>query len=408
RAAAPQAAARLDAAGFAARLGALASALPSPDPLPLLTPRHEAQAPISGFRPPGVSELTQVAPALAPVTGPAAPVGTRAGPGEIFDAEPLGPQSSHLPPAGGPTIATRGRSRRKLAWTIGIVAAVLLLAAGTLVAVDAKVFTPSHPAPALVDLTMAGARAAAARDHFTLHVETPVRSISVAKGSIISQSPSAGTSLKEGSTLNVVPSKGPPPVAVPSLTGMTCPQAIAALEAAHLKGSCAPPRYDNNTPAGQLIIWSIDATSNPNRAPYGSTITLVPSEGHAPVPVPVLPSTYTFDQALAALQAVGLTATQASDSSATVPAGQIISTSPASGAMAPYGSAVTVTVSTGPAMVAVPNVTDDTVSQATSVLQGAGLTVSGVTGSPNGLVKRTDPPQDTSVPSGSSVQIYTR
>jgi serine/threonine-protein kinase len=408
RAAAPQATARLDAAGFAARLGALASALPSPDPLPLLAPGHVAPEPISGFRPPGVSELTQVAAVVRPVSGaPEAPVGTRAGPGEIFDAEPLGGGRSRSAGPGSPAIATRRRGRRKMGWIIGIVAAVVVLAAGALIAIDTKIFTPSHPAPMLVDLTMAQARAAAAKDHFTLHVEPAVRSITVADGSIISQSPASGTTLKEGSTLNVVPSHGPPPVSVPSLTGMTCDQAAAALVAAHLKGACAPPRYDNNTPTGQLVIWTQGSVANPTSAPEFSTITLVPSEGHAPVPVPTIPSTYSYDQALAALQAVGLTGTQASASSATVPMGQIISTTPASGAMAPYGSAVTVTVSSGPAMVDVPNVTDDTVAQATSALEAAGLVVEGVSGNPNKLVKGTDPPQGTSVPTGSSVQIKT-
>jgi serine/threonine-protein kinase len=295
-----------------------------------------------------------------------------------------------------------------MSWTIGIVAAVVALATGTLIAIDAKVFTPSHPAPRLVDLTMAQARAAAAKDHLTLHVEARVRSITVADGSIISQSPAPGTTLKEGSTLNVVPSQGPPPVSVPSLTGMTCDQAMAALAPAHLKGLCAPPRYDNNTPTGQLVIWTQGSMANPTSAPYGSTITLVPSEGHAPVPVPTIPSTYSYDQAVAALQAVGLTGTQASASSTTVPMGQIISTTPASGAMAPYGSAVTVTVSSGAPMVDVPNVTGDTVSQATSALEGAGLVVEGVSGDPSKMVKGSDPPQGTSVPTGSSVQIITR
>src|SRR6202042_2423342 len=83
RAAAPDASARLDAAGFAARLGALASALPTPEPLDLHPPDHVAPAPVNGFRAPAVSELTQVAQAATP-----APIGTKAGPGEIFDAAP--------------------------------------------------------------------------------------------------------------------------------------------------------------------------------------------------------------------------------------------------------------------------------------------------------------------------------
>ena len=57
-----------------------------------------------------------------------------------------------------------------------------------------------------------------------------------------------------------------------------------------------------------LVLWSIGSTQNPTKAPYGSTITLVPSLGHAPVTVPNIPTSYSFAQAQAALQAVGLTA----------------------------------------------------------------------------------------------------
>ncbi len=101
RAAAPEVSARLDAAGLAARLGALAAALPAPAPLPLVIPHLDATASIAGFRAPGVSELTDsgvvavgaatASTAIAPGIGAAAPpVGTKAGPGEIFDAEPFG------------------------------------------------------------------------------------------------------------------------------------------------------------------------------------------------------------------------------------------------------------------------------------------------------------------------------
>ena len=85
----------------------------------------------------------------------------------------------------------------------------------------------------------------------------------------------------------------------------------------------------------------------------------------------------------------------------------MISTSPASGAQAPYGSVVTVNVSTGPPTVQVPNVLQDTVSQATSALQAQGLTVSGVSGSPNNNVVGTQPSIGSTVNTGSSVQLFT-
>jgi serine/threonine-protein kinase len=410
RAAAPEASARLDAAGFAARLGALASALPTPAPLPLQPLQHDGVAPIAGFRAPPVSELTEVAAVPGAVTGDAAaPVGTRAGPGEIFDAEPSGGERTSIgPSAGGPTIAQRPKRRRPPAWVIGAVLLVLVLVAGALVVVNDKVFVPSHPMPAVTGLTLAQARAAAAKDHFTLHAEAGVQSITVAAGSVVSQSPHSGTVLKQGATLSVVPSLGKPSVTVPPVVNMTCAQAITALNGAHLVGVCGAGQYSSTVNSGLVLSWSLGTTANPSKAAYGSTITLVPSSGHAPATVPTsITTSDTFGEAQAALQAVGLTATQANATSSTVTAGNVISTTPAPGTPAPYGSAVTVTISSGPPMVMVPNVLDDTVSQATTVLTDAGLVVNQVNGNPNRMVSGTNPPIGTSVPTGSSVTIDT-
>jgi serine/threonine-protein kinase len=170
---------------------------------------------------------------------------------------------------------------------------------------------------------------------------------------------------------------------------------------------CGPGAYNNNVQAGVLDIWTIGSTQNPTKAPYGSTITLVPSLGHEPATVPQIPQTYTFAQAQAALQAVGLTATQNNQSSPTVPSGDVISTTPASGAQAPYGSAVTVNVSTGPPTTQVPNVQGDSVQQATAALQNAGLGVSGVSGDPSHNVVGTQPSVGSTVPTGSSIQLFT-
>ena len=85
----------------------------------------------------------------------------------------------------------------------------------------------------------------------------------------------------------------------------------------------------------------------------------------------------------------------------------MISTSPASGQPAPYGSAVTVNVSTGPPTTTVPNVIGDTVHAGHHRAAAAGLTVSGVSGSPNNTVTGTQPSVGSTVPTGSSVQIFT-
>jgi eukaryotic-like serine/threonine-protein kinase len=432
RAAAPEASTRLDAAGLAARLGALAAALPVPAPLPLALGHATSSAPVAGFRAPGLSELTETGTVVASGTGSGvttsvdgtviaggvvagavaangAPVGTKAGPGEIFDAEPDGRGRGRG--ARSAAAAERGPrkpwKKRRTAWIVAGIAVLALIAGGLVAAFESSVFTPSHPTPALTGMTLAEAQAAAAKVHMTLKVDPAVKSITAAAGTVISQSPTTGTSEKEGTVIKVVPSAGPPIVTVPLSGGMTCATATAALQQAHFKAVCAPPRYDNNTPAGQLILWSIGTTPNPSKAPYGSTITLVPSQGHSPVTVPNIPTSYSYSDAQAALSAVGLAAAEHQQSSTSVPSGQVIQTSPASGTQAPYGSAVTIYVSTGPPTTTVPNVIGDSVSQATTTLQADGLGVSGVSGNPNKNVIGTQPSVGSTVNTGSNIQLFT-
>jgi serine/threonine-protein kinase len=158
-----------------------------------------------------------------------------------------------------------------------------------------------------------------------------------------------------------------------------------------------------------LISWSLGSTQDPTAAPYGSTIDLVPSRGHSPVAVPTsISQSDTYNDALVLLQAVNLSGTEAYASNATVPDGDVISLEPASGTLVPYGSTVTVTVSTGPPTTVVPDVQGDLVSQATVTLQNDGLVVAGVQGNPNGTVVGTTPAEGETVDTGSSVTILSQ
>ena len=372
RAAAPDVAARLDAAGLAARLGALAAALPSPAPLPLVIPHLEATSPISGFRAPGVSELTEtgVAATVRPSTSTSstaigaplvagAPVGTKAGPGEIFDAEPYrGPPTwcrcrcrcrlaaSRPGRAAGDA---RGGSSRRSPWRSS-------WPAGSWPRFEAKVFTPSHPTPALINLPLAQARADVAKVHMNLKVGAPVKSITVGAGDVVSQSPKPGTSLEGG------------------LDGER-----GALRRQARRDRPVPGQYDlcpgRGRAAGGALPVGLRAgrlqQQHPGRRarPVVHRLHAEPDEGalrqhhHARALAGPLagdgaehPADLHVRPGAGRAPGGGTHGDAEPESSTTVPSGDVISTTPASGAQAPYGSAVTVNVSTGPPTTTVPNV----------------------------------------------------
>ncbi|MGH9081746.1 MAG: protein kinase domain-containing protein [Acidimicrobiales bacterium] len=379
RAAAPDAAARIDAASLAGRLEALGSGLLAPGPLPLAGAGAGAGA--------SFDEGTVMAPASPdPVASPAG--------------------------AAPPPVPPGHRPRRHRRWPWGVAAvALVVVAGGAAAAVATKVFVPSHPVPKLVDQPVAAARTAAAADHFTLVVGAPVHSVSVEAGSVVQQRPGPGTSLKQGSTVVVVPSAGVPMVTVPSLSGsgINCTAADRLLAQAHLKADCpALEAYTDHVAAGDVINWSQGGGPlDPEQAPYGSTVSVAVSRGHGPVPVPTFGG-QTFTQAGAALKALGLVTQQSQTFSTSVPAGQVITTTPATGATAPYGSTVLVKVSKGPQMVTVPTVAGDSVGQATSVLQKTGLTVGPVYGPAHGKVFTSVPLAGQQEKVGSAVTLYTQ
>jgi serine/threonine-protein kinase len=286
-----------------------------------------------------------------------------------------------------------------------IAAAVLLVAAAGAVAFEAtRIAVPSHPVPRLIGDTESQARATLDRVHLKLTVGPP-RYSSAPSGTVISQSPQVGR-LKEGRSVSVVLSRGPQPVEVPrNLANLSESAAAAVLQTLGLKLGSVQQQYSMTVPAGYVISSSPDqGTLLP-----GQPVSIVVSAGKPIVAVPALTaaSSASFAAAQAALAAVQLSATQVDQYSSTVPNGQVIGTAPPAGTQVRVGSEVTVQVSKGPQMVAVPNVTQDSVSQATHTLEAAGFSVSGVTGNPTATVSGTYPPEGTVLVIHSSVQIIT-
>jgi beta-lactam-binding protein with PASTA domain len=166
---------------------------------------------------------------------------------------------------------------------------------------------------------------------------------------------------------------------------------------------------------------------NSNTVPIGLTVSQRPAAGSvlvqggrvnfdlslgplAPVTVPLVTG-LTFGGASQIITLQGLVVgTTTSASSNTVPAGSVVSQNPIAGAIVAAGSAVALVVSTGPALVAVPNVVGLTQAAATTAITGAGLVLGPVTTAssptvPSGSVVSSNPAAGIAVLPGSPVAI---
>ena len=305
-------------------------------------------------------------------------------------------------PWGPPPRARERRRRRILPFvTAGLLAAVV--GAAAYLAVDVyQVFTPSHRLPALTGRSLSQARLALAADHFSAVAAPAQYSDTVPAGSVVSEQPGAGQSLKQGATVTLVPSKGPTPRDVPNLTGMSQGAAIQRLTDAGLAARVTT-LHSETVPSGQVLTWS----PRGGLQPKGSTVTVTVSSGPAPRTIPQLAGE-TYAQAAARLTGLGLVPRQAQTYSNSVPSGQVVTTTPGPGASVPRGTGVTVEVSQGPNIVTVPDVSGDDVQQATATLQQIGLQAGMVFGPPNHQVFVTNPTAGTQVPAGTTVDLYTR
>ena len=219
------------------------------------------------------------------------------------------------------------------------------------------------------------------------------------KGSVVSLSPSSGTTVAVGSEVQIITSRGPEPISVPDVAGRDQDDATALLKTAKLKAGTVRKEFSPDVDGGKVIGTDPGAGT---LAEPGSTVTLVVSDA---IKVPDL-SGKTPDEARRVLQDAGLIAQDGGTSTdGDAKAGTITTASPAFGARVdPRDPVVRIFVSDG---VDVPNVTGDTVGTAKSKLEAAGLSVDsrGLTRSSVSLVVGQNPGGGTRVKQGSTVQI---
>ncbi len=394
---------RLDAASLALNLDELAKGLARPEPLPL-------SPPVSAYRPSGQRDGdVKVVPLRSSGDAPD-PEGVPTLRALVLRDDRLGSRVRHPSAAGSAVLFDQEavaatppppRPRWMLGWRWLVLVCALVAGAAAAVVFGTGMLVPSHPLPSVRGETLQQARARVSALHMGLAVVGRRFDSSVPAGDIASQSPPARSSAKEGTTVDVVVSRGPAPVAVPALAGDDEDAAVAALAKVGLAAKINPT-YSETVPSRQVIDWS----PRSGKVLPGTTVTVVVSAGPAPRTVPNLANA-AYAAAVAQLQQLGLTAARQDAFNNTVPAGSVVSTSPGAGAQVARGSSVTVVVSKGPDLVVVPDVAHQSVDSATAAMAAAGLQVANVFGPPNQAVVSTAPSPGAQVPRGSSVNLVT-
>ena len=223
------------------------------------------------------------------------------------------------------------------------------------------------------------------------------------EGRVLKILPRPGTEREVGTTISVLPSKGPPPVQVPNVEGRLLPKARAAIVDVGLEVREVRHRFDDEVGAGRVIAV------RPSKAvlPLGTSVTLVVSDGPQPVPVPNVAGT-PETKAVDTLAAAGFDVVIEETFSNQVKKGRAIGTDPAAATELQPGETVVLTVSLGPEFFASPDFIGMSVDEAKALAEQAGLEVTAlpVPGSSGGNIVSQLPPPGTRVRYGSTITVY--
>ncbi len=310
---------------------------------------------------------------------------------------PAGPP--HTPPAGTPALSAGDRSARRLMLGALVVAvAVAIGVVGSWVYIDSQV--PSHAVPEQLvgaqqdqALDMIGGNGwdiVTRRDYYD----------GTQEGEIVRTVPEPGSALREGETLTLHVSLGPPLVSVPQdLVGLSQEDAEARLATAGLQADVQRQPSDE-VDAGIVIALGEDVAG---QAPRGSSVPLIVSAGRDEPEIPDLEGEQ-YQDAVAELEALGLEVElDFRPARGSREEGEVIRTDPDEGEEVDQGTTVLVVVAGG--RVTVPDVEGATLEDARATLEDADLNVGMVFGPGDGQVQETVPLIDTEVDPGTAIDL---
>jgi len=339
--------------------------------------------------------------------------GLRAARAHIDAGVPAGTSTAEFAPVTAPVASNgdappepprRGEDRgRNWPWfTIGLLA-LALLALLAFLAADGLLAPDKKEVPNVVGKQLIQARQQLERAGFEVQTE---RVQSRAEfDQVLDQDPNAGEEAEKGSTIILEVSRGPGNVLVPTVSGLPREQALKELEKADLKVS-VEERSSDEIREGYAVRTTPEAG---RQVVKGSRVTLFVSTGPEQVAVPDVTG-ISRESAEDSLRAEGLKVVVREEASDT-PEGEVVAQDPAAGSEVDAGSRVTITVSTGPEQVTVPEVTGLPAADARRALRQAGLEVeerSRTVTDPNqdGVVTDQSPDGGGELDKGGSVVIF--
>ena len=206
-------------------------------------------------------------------------------------------------------------------------------------------------------------------------------------GAVIRTDPETGKKLETGKVLTFVVSTGPPPVPLPELNGLDAATALATLSDGGLVLGVETPEYSEDVPTGVIIRWAV--TSQPTLVAgqeviKGTAVDTFVSQGPAPRVVPDLTG-MSIESATTALTDIQLTINRGDDQFSIVAAGGVATQSPAAGESLARGTAVTVAISKGPDLVAVPQLLNLKFDKVGPAIVNSGFVLGAVTGNTRGF-----------------------
>ena len=303
-------------------------------------------------------------------------------------AIPIGTQETiNLGRRRGPRLTRRG--------LIVIVALIAVLAASIPILINSF---KTVDVPAVAGKSKAAAQALLKDAGFKVQTDVE-NSSTIREGFVIRAEPEG--SARKGSTIMLIISSGPVTVRMPYVKGLSYDEAERQLLDLKLKVD----RKDAFSPTVAKGLVISQSKELDDVVEQGTTIILTVSKGVERVAVPNVVGK-TEAEANQMLTAAGFTVTAQRADNDTVPAGKVISQTPAEG-KANKGSPVTIVVSNGPPKVAVPNLRCMTRRQAQDALAAKGLKVDFQGPSSAKFVVDQDPAPGAYAPRGSVVTAYT-